>query len=467
MPDLAAIQRSSLSTLALGPPRPESASTPQPSRTIDWNMFHPSDPKSLPSLLGLLAFKLDATVFIATTGFVGQLGEVFCSAARWDKNKRLPPVIRSGLLESTISPTTIVVGPECDGLSNVLPQLAREVGGECALAGAITFQSLGMRAGLVVVPKSAHDCESLATLAEELPNLVAEVSPWFEAFLLHRSGVNVAGWKKWFTNWRTKKAQIIATVLGIGACAMAISVPYWPRRDCMIEPAIRQYVASPFDGRIKESLVRPGDQVTPGQLLARMHDEDLQAELSTLRAQLETSVQKRSTALANGAAGEMQIAKYTRQEVQTRIDMINDNLSRLEVRSPMAGTIVQGDWSRSTGNPIQRGGTLFEIAALDKMTIQTHLHPDDLAEISAGEQGTLRVDSAFGRTWTGRLERIEPHARIIDDTAVFVAEMTVDNAELLLRPGAKGTVRIQTGTKTVGWLLFFRPLQWLMKKVAW
>ncbi len=466
MPDTGSTHLSPVPLLLPGPPPNEPAEAPKPQRLLDWNVLRPSDPNSLPTLLGVLSARFDATVFMCTTGMVGQLGEVFCSTPNWHKNKRLPSAIRSGLLESTVSKVT-VISPDGGGLSNVLPQLARDIGADCALAGALSFPLLKLRGGLVIVPRVTRSRECLQLAVDEFTQLVDEVSPWMEAFLLHQAGASVALWKKWITGWRTQKAKIVATFLLFGAAAMVIQVPYWPRRECVIEPAVRQYLASPIDGRIKESFVRPGDQVKQGQLLARMHDEELQLELSSLRAQLETSGHKRSTALANGAAGDAQIAKYTRQEVQARIDMIQDSLRRLELISPMAGTIVQGDWSRSKGNPVQRGSTLFEIAALDKMTIQTHLQPDDLAEIVVGETGTLRVDSAFGKTWTGNLERIEPHARIVDDQAVFVAEMTVNNENLLLRPGAKGTVRIHTGEKTIGWLLFFRPLQWLMKKVAW
>ena len=93
--------------------------------------------------------------------------------------------------------------------------------------------------------------------------------------------------------------------------------------------------------------------------------------------------------------------------------------------------------------------------------------PVDLGEINVGDAVTVRVDSAFGTAWSGTISRIDPRAAVIDDKVCFVADVEVDNADNRLRPGMQGTVRISTGFKSIGWLIFHRPYRWLMKNLVW
>ncbi len=100
------------------------------------------------------------------------------------------------------------------------------------------------------------------------------------------------------------------------------------------------------------------------------------------------------------------------------------------------------------------------------MTVEVHLATEDLPEIHVGDQATLRVDSDASQLWSGKLERIDPRARVIDDQIVFVGELEIEGGAEL-KPGMKGTVTMTSGGRSVGWLLFHRPWQWLLKKLFW
>jgi multidrug efflux pump subunit AcrA (membrane-fusion protein) len=244
-------------------------------------------------------------------------------------------------------------------------------------------------------------------------------------------------------------------------------VPYWPQRECVVEPSARRFVSSPIDGRVLKSLVRPGDLVDIGQLIGQMDDEQIRWEMGSAHAELQQAGKQQDSALAHQEGGKMRLAQLEQQKVSLKIQSLQAQLERLELRSPVAGVVLQGEWYRSEGAPVARGDTLFEIAPLEKMTVQVHLTTEDLGEIAVDDSATVRIDSAYGEAWQGTLSRIDPRAAVIDNKVRFVADMEVENRESCLRPGMKGSVRINAGYKSIGWLIFHRPYRWLMKNLVW
>lgn len=446
----------------------EARPTPTRKVQLDWNQLRPTGgEQALQKLVVTLATNFDGIVFIATTGSFGQLASVHCSDKCWSSAKRLPAELSSALLEATTAQSVIVVGAESPGLSRVLPQALKTIGGATAFAISLPLRQSPGRCGLLLVCAETATTEKLNLTAELLTAVADQTAQWMDACLLCQTGQRIASLKTALWNLGGKRTPLVATVALLLIMALAIPVPYWPKRECVIEPTTRQFVASPIAGRMERALVEPGDPVSKGQSLARLHGDELRLELSSAQAELEAASKKKEAALATGAAGNMRIAQLEQQQIALRIESIRDKLERLEVSSPIDGVIVQGDWTRREGAPLEHGETLFEIAPLGQMTVEAHLRTEDLAEIEVGDEATLRVDSAFGHAWHGKLTRIDPRARVIDDQVVFIAEMTVDNDRQLLRPGTHGSVRISPGAKSIGWLLFSQPYHWLMKKVVW
>ncbi len=288
-----------------------------------------------------------------------------------------------------------------------------------------------------------------------------------EAWTVHRHGCQYQQWlRRLATIRRRPKPWLMAAAVGFIA-TMMIPIPYRPKRDCILEPTSRRFVASPVEGRLKSIEVRPGDEVTSGQLLGHIDDTQIMRELAIAEAELQTHNKKRDVALATRAGGDLRLAQLECQLVQLKIDSLNDQLRRLEVISPSDGVIVQGDWFGNEGMPVSFGQTLFEIAPLDRMTAEVHLKAEDLPWVHVGSSAVLRTDSAMNQSWQGALDRLEPHAEIIEDEAVFIGEMEVENSNSAFRPGMKAKVVVDAGRKTIGWILFRKPYQWLQNQWVW
>ena len=255
--------------------------------------------------------------------------------------------------------------------------------------------------------------------------------------------------------------------LAIACLALLAPIPYYPKRDCVFEPESKQYLSSPIQGRIASCEVRPGDRVEKGQLMARLDDDQLRRDLATAQAEYDAASKKRDAALATRAPGNSGLAIIEMNQASRRIESIEDQLRRLEIRATTTGIVVQGDWQRSIGMPLTLGQSLFEVAELESMTAEVRLLPSDLAQINVGDEVSVRSDASGIATFRGKISRIEPRATVIDDDAVFLADVVIRDPEMQLRPGMKATAQINAGWKSLGWYLFNRPFRWIANQWIW
>lgn len=321
--------------------------------------------------------------------------------------------------------------------------------------------------GIVVCIPSNDQLQSKEAYAALIATTQHELSQWCRIWQRCRVGTRLRVWQQRLRFYQGRRGQFALLTAGLLLASLALPLPYWPQRVCVVEPAKKSYVSSPIDGRIRGATVRPGDVVMAGQLLARLDAEQLQWQISAAEAEYEAAGKKRDTALATRAGGELRLAQLEQERIAVQIEALERQLERLELRSPSDGVVVQGDWFQSDGAAVTRGDMLFEIAEMDRMRVEIHLSSDDLARLHVGNQATVRVDAAPGMAWSAELNRIDPRGKVIDAEVVFGATIEVDNDTNQLRPGMQGTARITAGTQSLGWLLFHRPLLWARNKLAW
>lgn len=336
------------------------------------------------------------------------------------------------------------------------PALKQSLSDYCQLAGTeeamfLPLQVEGQSVGGLLIGMSAAQLETRG-FSESATFLASQFSPVWKTFL--RSGSTWYGllWNSMVercpVNLRKHWMWVLA---GLLVC-FCFPVPYRVSCQSELQPVKRRYVAAPFEGVLDSVLARGGDVVKQGQLLATMDGSSLELERSGLQAQLVAAQKKRDSALAAGNIAESQIARSEARKCEAEIALIDSKLGRLEMRSPMDGVIVSGDVDQVEGARLEMGKSLFEVAPLEKMTVEMRIPEVDARHVEAGQSARMKFSSYPFRTWDGKIVRVHPRSELVQDANVFIAEVELDNEDGRLRPGMKGWGKVAAGWKPLGWV---------------
>ena len=265
---------------------------------------------------------------------------------------------------------------------------------------------------------------------------------------------------------KSKRRLIFAIILAI-TTALMLPAPYIIRADCEVQPVHRRMVAAPFDGPLDTVQIKPGDLVTNGQTLATMNPRELDYELAGLRAQLKQAVQEQKGMVAKHDFGASKIAKLETQRLQLEQDLLKYQRDHLEIRSPIDGMVVSGDWKQSEGTPLTKGETMFEVAPLDEMVVEISISEEDLIHV----RETMRVDFYLhaipNERITAKIEQIHPKAELRNHENVFVAKANIQDDTGILRPGMQGRASITGDRHTLGWNVFHKLMYSVRQKLGW
>lgn len=262
------------------------------------------------------------------------------------------------------------------------------------------------------------------------------------------------GWR-WLSTSRVKQGLAIMFPLVLMGL-MALPVPHRLTAECLLEPLERRFVAVPFDGQLRETLREPGDMVTTGEVLARLDDREIEWRLSGLRAEYSRARKQKDIRSAARETSAAQIAALEMEGLAAQIALLEYQMANLEIKSPVEGMLLTGDWKRAVGGPVSQGQGLFEIAPLDRMRVEMALAADDVAYAAPGQAVSLSLSAFPGESWEKAVERIRPRAESRDSDHVFVLESELENPARKLRPGMRGRAKITAGIRPLGWVLFHK-----------
>ncbi len=262
-----------------------------------------------------------------------------------------------------------------------------------------------------------------------------------------------------------------------------------------LQPTNAVEVGSELSGLVTEVNVDNNDQVTRGQVLARIDTARLQDSIAQSRASLQSAIagvaqaeataQQTQAALARfnevhalsggkvPSAAELDTAKAEHARAvagvrtaeagvaQARAQLSSDQtqFSKALIVSPVTGVVLsrQVDPGQTVAASFN-APVLFLIAEdLSTMRLEVKVDEADVGQVAAGQPATFQVDAFPGRTFPAQVERVDVGANAgtgsttssnASNTVVsYTAVLTVDNADATLRPGMTATAEIVTSEK--------------------
>jgi len=242
----------------------------------------------------------------------------------------------------------------------------------------------------------------------------------------------------------------------IALVAMAIPVPNRIGADCRLQPTRARQVAAPFQGLLERTYVKPGDVVEQGQVLAELDGKEVRWRLAEASARREGKLKERDQALADRNVSATQLAQRQADSLTLEVELLKYQRDNLEIKAPIAGTILSGNLERSEGVPVQTGQKLFDLAPIEQLELEISVPDAEVSRVRAGQTVYFRLESQTSFGYKSELAEVYPISELYNDRNVFVCLAMVDNTAGQLRPGMRGKARISADARPLGWILFHR-----------
>lgn len=216
--------------------------------------------------------------------------------------------------------------------------------------------------------------------------------------------------------------------------------------------SVQYQVVTPQEGYIQAAAVRAGDRVEQNQVMMELDTKDLKLERQRLESELSKATRSYQQALAMRERAKLGIALAERAQIQAKLDLVNAKLRRAEIRAPIDGLVVSGDFTQKLGAPVEKGQTLFELAPLENYRVILSVDEHDVAKIELGQLGTLRLAGMPYDPLQIKLTQITAQSEAKDGGNFFRIEADVSDRGLTITPGMQGVAQITVGEASILWV---------------
>lgn len=281
-----------------------------------------------------------------------------------------------------------------------------------------------------------------------------------------------------------KKQKLLAVPYGrwlelgwkVGAVALVLLLVQWPLRigaNATVVPAERRAVSAEVEGVIQRVLVREGDKVEVGAVLAeldsgedRVRLERAQANLAQARSQLADAEARRDLGAAAQARPQMEIH-------EAEAALYRERVEKARLRAPIAGVVVTSKVEEKVGQLLARGESFCELVDQERMAAEMNVPETQVDLIRPGSALALKLNTFPTHTFRGTVERVSAQTVSAEGEQFFVVRAVFANPNDMARAGMVGGGKISAaggwpirGWYPLGYVWLRSPVRWAWRK-AW
>jgi HlyD family secretion protein len=243
------------------------------------------------------------------------------------------------------------------------------------------------------------------------------------------------------------------------------------------QPITQVNISSELSGTVRKVLVDYNSPVKVGQQLAELDTDKLKAAIENFRAKHDAAKARvadaaatieekrgqyeRKKALAEKqatTAQDLDLAKaaYDRaiaqhastlaevEVAQADLHLNQINLNKACICSPIDGVVLTRnvDPGQIVASSLQ-APVLFVIAEdLRRMELRADVDEADVGKVKVGQQATFSVDAYPNRKFPAKIRDVRYGSEVVQGVVTYKAILSIDNSELLIRPGMTATAEI-------------------------
>jgi RND family efflux transporter MFP subunit len=211
-----------------------------------------------------------------------------------------------------------------------------------------------------------------------------------------------------------------------------------------VEPVRWAKVASVIRDRIIEICDCEGKAVVKGDVLARLDDREVQAQMKELRARedfAKREMARVSDLVTRGAATTQayERASTDLQQVQGLISVQIEKISDYTILAPMDGVVLRRDGE--IGEIAEAGQILFRVGVPQPLQVVAEVNEEDIPRVALQQTVLFRTDAFPDRRLEGKVREITPMGDVVAKTYRIKVALPADTP---LKPGMSVEANIVT-----------------------
>ena len=148
------------------------------------------------------------------------------------------------------------------------------------------------------------------------------------------------------------------------------------------------------------------------------------------------------------ASAGLAVAEAQVNQAQAQLDYDRRLLEKAVIHAPISGIVLkrQVEPGTTVAATLQTP-VLFTLAeSLGQMLLNVQVDEADVGKVAAGQQAEFTVDAYPNRRFPATITLVRYVPQTVEGVVTYEAQLSVDNSELLLRPGMTATAEIAVET---------------------
>ena len=222
-----------------------------------------------------------------------------------------------------------------------------------------------------------------------------------------------------------------------------------------LSPLVQSTVKSKVSGEVQKVLVREGEAIKQGQVLAQIDTSDLNARLDAQVAALEETKARWSIADKNRESNlkllkqnfisqnafdtthsTLEASSASVRSAEAQVRLARNAMQDAVIRAPISGILAKR--MVNVGEKVGPDSPMFTVVDLARMEIEAPAAASEIPRVKVGQICSFKVDGFGERTFEGRVERINPITE--QGSRSITLYLSVANGDGMLKGGmfAKG-----------------------------
>jgi RND family efflux transporter MFP subunit len=280
-----------------------------------------------------------------------------------------------------------------------------------------------------------------------------------------------------------KKQKLMAVPYGrwvemgwkVGLVALVLIVVPWKMRigtNAAVVPAERRVVSAEVEGVIHRVLVREGESVAAGTVLAQLDDSDARVGLERAAANLAITRRQLAEAEAGRDLGAVGQARLRIEMYEAESAFYREKVEKARLRAPIQGVVVTPKVEEKVGQLLTPGNTFCELVDQERMAVEMNVPESQVDLIQPGAGVSIKLNTYPTHTYRGTVERVSAQTISAEEEQFFVVRAVFPNPKSKVRTGMVGRAKItaaggwfQSGWYPVGYVVLRSPARWAWRTI--